>query len=216
MSSNTAPAAEREIVETIRNDAETQAQNLIESARALAGTETQKLRQEGESLAAAIIEKARLEAARAHAREIATARIEARRILLRAREQAVARILDQAGARLEAARERPDEYRRRLIGLAAEAVRAVGGEAAVLVVSKADAPLLDAAFLDAVQARVNAASNSPAAVRLQYDENESRAGCKAMSPDGRIQFDNTFRRRLERVRGELRTRLVEEMLKRDE
>jgi vacuolar-type H+-ATPase subunit E/Vma4 len=148
-------------------------------------------------------------------REVSTARIEARRLLLNARERAVVRVFDEIMSGLGFMREDPGRYRDSLTRLAVEAVRAVGGEGIVLRLSERDRGLADEGFMQAVSDGAGMAAGA-GSLRLEFDTADTGGGCVATSADGRVVFDNTFPRRLERMRSELRALIVEELDSGDE
>ena len=206
---------EAAIIGQIIGDAEDQARRLIENAGIGVTAEEKKAEREKarfeEDLRAgwdSRVEKIRT-------REVSTARIEARRLLLNARELAVARVFDEIRAGLGHLREDPGRYRESLKRLAVEAVSAVGGDEVVLRLSERDRGLADEAFTKAVMEASGRAGDA-GALKLEFHAVDSGGGCVAASPDGRVVFDNTFARRLERMRSELRSYIIDGLERGDE
>jgi vacuolar-type H+-ATPase subunit E/Vma4 len=206
---------EAAITAEILADAEAQAGKIIENAGRSAAAEKNKtqveiakIREDARSGWDAKVEKMRK-------REVSTARIEARRILLDAREQAVARLFAEIEEGLGHLREDPGRYRECLRTLAAEAVAAVGGEGVVLKFSERDRGLADESLLGEIRARVEAAA-AGTTFRTEFAAGDNGGGCVAASADGRVVFDNTLRRRLERMRSGIRAMIVGKLVKTDE
>jgi vacuolar-type H+-ATPase subunit E/Vma4 len=206
---------EAAITEKILADAHAQAERLIENAGRGASAERQKTDREIVKVEEDIragwnskVEKVRM-------REVSTARIESRRILLNAREKAVTKMFDEIEQGLGRLRENPGRYREALRNLAAEAATAVGGDEVILRFSERDRGLVNDAFVNEVTGRVKSIDES-IRFRVEFDRDDTGGGCIATSADGRILFDNTFGRRLERLRPELRAMIVRELAKDDE
>ncbi len=206
---------EAAIIEQIIGDAKAEAGKILENAKMTAAAEKKRAERElakfEEDIRAgweAKVEKIRM-------REVSTAKIEARRILLNAREQAVAGVFGDIKAGLGHLREDPGRYRESLRNLAVEAVTAVGGDDVVLIISERDGGLVDDAFIEDVRRRADAAV-SGTGFRVEFDSADASGGCKATSAGGRVVFDNTYDRRLERLRSEIRAMIVTELEKTDE
>jgi len=146
-------------------------------------------------------------------KEIASAQIESKRLLLKAREQAISGILEVIGQGLDRVREDPSRYRKALRKLAAEAVTALDLPEVVLRLAPEDAAIAEGGFTGEVAGDVKTVSGKDVEIKIETDAGLSSGGCIAASVDGRIIFDNTFRRRLERMRPELRSLIAREVLK---
>jgi len=216
MSEETVTRPEIEIVESILAEAEAQAQRAIETARSIVDAEDEKARKDALEVQKGILATANEKMRKLRSREIATANVEAQRILLRAREEAVWGVVAQIEAGLRAVRENAEQYGRSLANLAVEAVLALGEVEVRLKLSSADQVLSDSAFLDAVKAGVRARSGREPMVHLEFDQVDLGGGCVAMFLDGRVVFENTFPRRLARMKRELRTSIVKEIMRDDE
>ncbi len=210
MSVTSTPAPEREIVNNILEEAEARARALIETANATAAEETRKLREEGERTSREILEQAEQQALRERAKAAAAARIEAKRLLFQAREEAVESIMREIEKRLNAVQTESTRYRKSLLVLAVEAVKAIGEAEITLTVGKADAACLDEPFFSEVKG--NFGNRSVMQLSRKTDDGLVGPGVRASSRNGRIVFDNTYHRRLERARASLRAQVVKEML----
>lgn len=203
---------EAAITEKILADARAQAERLIENADRAASLERQKtdreiVKIEEDTRAGWVtkVEKLRM-------REVSIARIEARRVLLNARERAVTKMFEEIERGLDHLRENPSRYREGLRNLAVEALAAVGGEEVVLRFGERDRGLVDDAFVSMVSGGVER-TDKGIRFRVEFGRDVTGGGCIATSADGRIVFDNTFGRRLGRLRPELRAMIVGGMAK---
>jgi vacuolar-type H+-ATPase subunit E/Vma4 len=216
MNEEAGSAPELEIIEKIFADAEAQARKTLENARSIADAENKKTEKEAQEIQAQILAEAEVRVKKLQSKEISTARIEAKRILLRAREEAVSKVFTQIEIELNKVREDPGRYRQSLRNLAAEAVVAIGEPEVVLKVNKLDEPFVNNAFVDDLRSRVLDLSGEDLKVTLEFEALDMGGGCVAASTKGRIVFDNTFRRRLERMQPQLRTLIIRELAKSDE
>jgi vacuolar-type H+-ATPase subunit E/Vma4 len=82
----------------------------------------------------------------------------------------------------------------------------------MLSVSQADAGFADAEFAAHIAAEVSSEAGRPVDVTIQLVERDLGGGCIARSQDGRIVYDNTYPKRLERARKDLRARIVKELV----
>lgn len=204
---------EHEIIDKILADAASQAQRAIDNARKTAEAEIDKARNEGQKIQTEILAQAEEKAQKLRLREVSTAKLEAKRILLRAREKAVSKVFAQIEGELNGIRDDPDRYKRSLGNLAAEAILGVGESEVVLKLSRADEAFVDDAFVDDVRRSVMERSGGEIRIDVEFDPAEAGGGCVAKSADGRIVFDNTFRRRLGNMKPRLRSLIVKELTK---
>ena len=215
MMENQGSPPEAAIIEQITGDAEAQARKLIGNAKLSATAEEKKTGREIERFEADLRAGWEARVEKIQTREVSTARIESRRMLLNARERAVAGVFDEIKAGLGHLRENPGRYRESLGNLAVEAVAAVGGDEAVLRISERDRGFADDAFAHDVRERLKTAADGTS-FRVEFDSADIGGGCMATSADGRIVFDNTYGRRLERLRPEIRAMIVGELDKGNE
>jgi vacuolar-type H+-ATPase subunit E/Vma4 len=216
MKAETGSAPEHEIVEKILADAQSQAQQAIGNAGKVAEAEAEKARKEGQKIQAEILAQAEDKVEKLKLREVSTANIEAKRIALTAREKAISKVFAQIEQELEDIKKDPDQYRRSLGNLAADAILGVGEPEVVLKVSRADKALVDDAFIDDVRRRVSERSGAQPKVDVEFEPADMGGGCVARSKEGRIVFDNTFRRRLGNMRPRLRSLIVKELMNTNE
>jgi vacuolar-type H+-ATPase subunit E/Vma4 len=205
-------APEEEIIGKILADGEAQAKRVIDNARRAREVEERKAKAQAEKARAEVISQIERRIQTVKSREMATAQIEAKRILLKAREGAISKILGLLARELAKLRERPDEYREALKNLAVEAVGAVGESEVTLRLGKSDQGLADTGFVTEVTRRVNETGINEVTIELEFDPAVT-GGCIAISKQGRIVFDNTFTRRLERTKPSLRSMIVKEILR---
>jgi vacuolar-type H+-ATPase subunit E/Vma4 len=203
------------MVEKILGDARSEADRAIKNAGRSVEAERRKAEAEAEKVRQEILERVQRKVDRLKAKETASAQIESKRMLLKAREQAISGILETVAQELEKVREDHSRYRKVLRKLAAEAVAAVDLPEVVLRLTPEDAALVKEGFAGEVTADVKAMVGKGIEIKVETETEEGLAsgGCIAASGDGRIIFDNTFNRRLERMRPELRSLIVREVLK---
>jgi vacuolar-type H+-ATPase subunit E/Vma4 len=208
-------APEEGIIEKILGDGEAQARRVVDNARRSEQSEMRKAEAEADKIRKEIVSKAEAKAGTLRSKVIATGHIEAKRMILRAREQAISRVFETIARELEKVRENPADYRKALGNLAVEAITAVGGPEVTLKICKEDQSLADDALLAEISRRAGDETGSETKVTLEIDPGLTGGGCIAVSGRGRIVFDNTFGRRLERMKPALRSVIVREVLKID-
>jgi len=201
------------MVERILGDARSEADRAIKNAERSAEAERRKAEAEAGKAREEILERIRRKAEALKSKEIATANIEAKRMLLKAREQAIAGVLGKIAERLAEVRKDVPEYRKALRSLAVEAVTAVDLPVVTLRVAPEDVAIADGGFIEQVTADVKASTGKDVKISIEKDAELASGGCVAASEDGRIIFDNTFRRRLERIKPEFRSLIAREVLK---
>ena len=203
------------ITEKILDDAELEAQRILENAATIAEAEIARANKEAQQIQREILAQAEEKALKLKSRRLATSKIEAKKILLRAREEAVLIVFKQIEEQLNGIRQNPDRYRHALKNLATEAITGVGEPEVVLQVNGADGPIVDQAFWDDVKNAVSRSSGEEVGIAIQFNELVMGAGCVAKSTNGRVVFDNTFHRRFERMKPNLRPLIVRHLSKRD-
>jgi vacuolar-type H+-ATPase subunit E/Vma4 len=203
------------MVAKILADARSEADRAIKSAGRSVEAQRRKAEAEAEKARKEVLERVRRKVEKLKSKETASAQIESKRLLLKAREQAISGILERIGRELEAVRGDRPRYGKALRRLAAEAVAAVDLPLVLLRLNPEDAALLGEGFAGEVAADVKGLLGRDIEVRMETgtDEGLTSGGCIAASEDGRIIFDNTFKRRLERMKQELRSMIVKEVLK---
>lgn len=213
MTNGTGQAADREIINSILADAESQAKRAIADAELSAAEEMDRAQKAAQDIRNDILTKADDRAKKVRAREIATAKIEAKRTVLRAREEAVSDLFTQIEQQLAAIRKDPTRYAEALKNLAIEGVCGVGEPDMILRLSSSDRSLADGAFLSELRSKAGQSSGVEPKIAVESAGADLGGGCIVASTAGRVVYDNTFPRRLERMRQELRTRIVRELMK---
>ena len=198
--------ADLEMTQAILADADAQARKCIEAAEASAAEALGKARAEADQTRAEIMARGEEKARRLRARETAVVNIECRRILLNARESAVQQVFHAIDAACGELRADAAQYALSLRAVAAEAVRGVGGDAVELMVHENDEALVDAAFIEALTTAA-----APTTVAIRYTLADTSGGCVAVSRDGHITLNNTYARRLERMKRALRATIMREV-----
>jgi len=206
-------APEEGMVDKILGDARSEAERALKNAERSVASERRKAETQAEKARQEILERVRRKVETLKSKEIATAQIESKRLLLKAREQAISGVLEVIEQGLAKLREDPSRYGKALRELAVEAVTAVDLPQVVLRIATEDAAIAGGGFVGEVAVDVKTMSGKDIEIKIETDAGLSSGGCIAASGDGRIIFDNTFRRRLERMRPELRSLIVREVLK---
>jgi len=204
---------EEGMVEKILGDARAEADRAVKNAERSVEAERQKAQREADKAREEILDRIRRKADALKAKEIATAQIESKRMLLKAREHAIAKVLGKIEERLSEVRKDRSEYGKALRELATEAVAAVELPVVTLRIGHEDTALADGGFMKEVSARVKALSGRDVKIKIEEDADLDSGGCVAASEDGRIIFDNTFKRRMERSKPEFRSLIAREVLK---
>ena len=206
---------EEGIIEKILSDGESQAKRVIDNARRSERSEKRKAEAEAEKVRHEIVGRAEARARTVRSKVVATGQIEAKRIVLRAREDAISKVFAAIEQELQTLRRNAADYRTALANLAVEAISAVGGSEITLKIGKEDRDLADESLLDEIRKRAAEEVASQTSITIEFDPAVTGGGCVAVSGEGRIVFDNTFSRRLERMKPELRSVIVREVLKID-
>jgi V/A-type H+-transporting ATPase subunit E len=208
-------APEEGIIEKIASDGEAEARRVVENARRSERSEKRKAEAEAAGIREDVVGKAEAKAAALRSKVIAIGHIEAKRMMLGAREEAVGKVFETIEQELEKVRKSPAEYRKALANLAVEAVSAIGESEVTLKLGDVDRDLADGELMGEITRRAAERAGREVSITLETDSSITSGGCVAVSTDGRINFDNSFARRLERMKPELRSLIVREVLKTD-
>jgi vacuolar-type H+-ATPase subunit E/Vma4 len=208
-------APEEGIIAKILGDAEAEAKRVVDNARRSERSEKRKAESEAAKIRGDIVGKAEAKAGTLKSKVIATGHIEAKRMVLRAREEAITKVLEMIERELKTMRKNPAEYRQALANLAVEAVSAVGESEVTLKFGEADDHLADDGLIGEITRRAAERSKREIKITREIDPAITSGGCVAVSKEGRINFDSSFARRLERMKPALRSVIVREVLKTD-
>jgi len=215
MSEKASRGGEDEIIRKIMSDGEARAARLIDNARRSVEGEMRKAEAEAEKVRKEMLDQVKHKVGTLKSKEIAGGHVEAKRVLLRAREEAISRVFDTILEELDKLHHDGPRYREALINLAAEAVGAIGGKEVKVTLGKDDENLADEKLVSDIGGRLDSHGRPGIAIEIVVDPSLRGGGCVARSKDSRIIFDNTFRRRLDRVKPSLRSTIVSEVLKSD-
>jgi vacuolar-type H+-ATPase subunit E/Vma4 len=215
MSEEPASRSEEEIIGKILGDGKARADRVIESARRSSDSEKRKAEAEAEKARKEILDQADRKAAVLKSKETAGGHIEAKRILLRAREEAISKVFDTIRRELDSTHKDTAAYRKSLVNLGAEAVRAIGEPQVTLVLGKEDEALASKELASDIVGELGSDGAKGVRIEVVVDPDVVGGGCVAKSVDSRVVFDNTFSRRLERMKPSLRSTIVSEVLKSD-
>jgi vacuolar-type H+-ATPase subunit E/Vma4 len=215
MSDQQIEAGGEEIISKILGDGRSRADHILDNARRTAEAEKRKAEAEAAKVRKDILDKATQKAVAMTSKEVAGAHIEAKRMLLRAREHAIAGVFDTMRGALDLVHQDTPRYRSALVNLAAEAVRAIQDNQVTVVLGKEDEALAGADLADEISRRLAPEGQVGVSVEIVVDPLVVGGGCVARSKDSRVIFDNTFSRRLARLKPSLRATIVSEVLKSD-
>jgi vacuolar-type H+-ATPase subunit E/Vma4 len=212
MSEETSRGSEDEIIGKIMGDGRARAARVVDNARRSAEGEKQKAEAEAGKVRKEMLDQVRRKVAAIKSKDVAGGHIEAKRVLLRAREGAISKVFDTILQELGKLHEDGPRYRKALVGLAVEAVRAIGKPEVTVALGSDDQALADENLVSDVTGRLQAGGISGVKIDIVVDPGLGGGGCVARSKDSRVIFDNTFRRRLERMKPSLRSTIVSEVL----
>lgn len=216
MSDTVSRGSEDEIIGKILSDGRARAKRILDSAERSAESEKRKAEAEADRARKEIMGQVARKVEAARSKEVAGAHIEAKRIFLRAREEAISKVFEAIREELKRFRGDKSRYRDALITLGAEAVRAIGGPEVIVALGEEDRALAGAELAAEIEARLALEGSADVKVRIVIDAAVVGGGCLATSGDSRVIFDNTFPRRLERMKPSLRSTIVNEVLKSDD
>ncbi|MCC6145414.1 MAG: hypothetical protein IT368_16530 [Candidatus Hydrogenedentes bacterium] len=207
MSGGSPTTPDLRIVSSILDAAREQARKISASAMAQAEAARHEVEVEAQKLEKQLLSEAENEAQRHRTRERAMAEVEAHRKVLAAREGRIVAALARIANELKRLPSDTDRYRRSLVALAAEAVRGLDADHARLELREEDGPIVEAGFIEAVQAEIGDSGKNPVEIELQFVP-DAACGCTAVSADGRVRFENTYTRRLADMERDLRKQIL--------
>jgi vacuolar-type H+-ATPase subunit E/Vma4 len=216
MSEEATRGNEEEIIGKILGDGRARADRVKENARRSADAEKRKAQAEAERIRKESLDRAKRKAAVHRSKEVAGGHVEAKRILLRAREEAISGVFDTIRQELEKIHRDTARYRKSLVRLAGEAVRAIGEPEVEVVIGKEDEDFAVGKLVSDIVEDLGSQGIKGIRIETVVDPGITGGGCVARSTDSRVIFNNTFERRLERMKPSLRSTIVSEVLKRDD
>jgi len=195
---------ETRLREAILAEARTAADDILAAVRkeadALKAASAEKRRKSREAALASVADVA----AKKSARIAASTTMDISRQWLERQEACIDEVFQEALAEVESSE--GDNRETALEILASEALLAVGDESCRVIVGKKDAALVTPEWIKEVR-KTAFDSSDTATYTVEVDENLG-GGLVFITTDGRMTFDNTFARRLERLRSELRLKMV--------
>ena len=200
-------SADKKLDREILADAKAQAERNIKKAEREAEGILARAGEEAKQHSGKIIESAKERASAKASIVKASIEVEVRRLALAAREDAIQSILGESLQQMDAKSDY--DYPGSLIGLGAEAVAKMSGDSFVVTLDGRDANSLGERVLKGIEERVK--SGDGRSVKLKLAENPSPIGAGIMveTADGRERVDNSFEKRLERYRAQLRREIAE-------
>ena len=215
MSADIGRGSEDEIIGKIMSDGEARAARVLDNAGRSADGEKRKAETEAGRVRKEMLDQVKRKVTTLKSKEVAGGHIEAKRILLRAREEAISKVFDTIVEDLGKLHQDGPRYRQALVNLAAEAVRAIGESEVTVALGGEDAALAGDDLISDIAGRLQSEGMAGVKIDVVVDPGLGGGGCVARSKDSRVIFDNTFKRRLERMKPSLRSAIVSEVLKSD-
>jgi len=197
---------ETKLREAILAEARTMADDILAAARKeadalkVSSAEARRKSREAALTSAADV------AAKKSAKIAAAATMDISRQWLERREACINEVLQEALAEVEALE--GDDRETVLEILVGEALLAVGDVSCRVIVGKKDAAVVTPEWIVAVKKKTYDSSDTRT-YSIEVDENLG-GGVVFITEDGHLTFDNTFARRLERCRSELRLALIKD------
>jgi vacuolar-type H+-ATPase subunit E/Vma4 len=198
------------ICERIRDDGAKEVESIIDKARRTAAEIMAKAEDEAKKVGERIVEEAAEKGELAKKRALSSVSLEVRRIRLKAREEVVTVVMDQARGAINAARKRPD-YPKVLAGLVAEALRALGGEEFVVHADARDIEILESTVFPAVRDAMKGEGRAVKRIEAQPLPGATAGGVQVGVPGGNVVYDNTFETRIYRFRDSVRAIIFDEI-----
>lgn len=180
-------AATSDLITLLEREAAAEREKVLAEARAQAEALRAQARSEAEALIADARARADAEAQAALVRARSAAQLRAQSMVLRAKEEEIARVFARARAELDAFAQDRERYPAALEAFIEECVRDLAGRA-VISVNPADLPVAE---------RLVRSRGWDATVQA---DPAIRGGVRVATPDGRFAVTNTLESRLERAR----------------
>lgn len=189
--------------EAILKEAGRDRQRVINEAEAQARRITEQAESEAHAEAARVVHGAESKVAQIKREASGSARLEAQKLKVEKREVLLEAVFSRARERLADVAER-DDYPEIVVALVEDAARHMPDTAGLLIAADERArEALDEATLQTLAERTGHEMRL-GDVLDRDDEGGRRVGVVVRSGDGRLQYDNTLRARLERMHGALR------------
>ncbi len=200
-------SADKKLDKEILADAKAQAERNIKKAEREAEGTLARAGEEARQHSGKIIENAKERASARVAVIEASIEVEAKRLALAAKEDTIQSILGESLQRMET--KSNYDYPESLVSLGAEAVAKMSGESFVVTLDDKDANSLGDHVLKGIEERVK--SGGGRNIRLRLAENPSHIGAGVIieTADGRERVDNSYKKRMERYRAQLRREIAE-------
>lgn len=191
-------------------DGAKEVESIIDKARRTAAEIMAKAEDEAKKVGERIVEEAAEKGELAKKRALSSVSLEVRRIRLKAREEVVTVVMDQAHAAIDAARKRSD-YPKVLAGLVVEGLRALGGEEFVVHADARDVGLLESAVFPAVRDAMKSEGRAVKGIEARPLPGSTAGGVQVGVPGGNVVYDNTFEARIYRFRDNVRAIIFDEI-----
>jgi len=197
-------SSQKKLEEEILADARRRADRIIKRAK----REAEKIAEQGEKAAQEeakrIIARFAERAERMAAVARASVDIEIEKKRLARQEQAIQSIFEEAMKKL--GDKRSYDYKTAVINLASYAIRKMAGNDLTIRLDKSDKTFADNSLVDAIKERVK-----EKAINLKVSSSASSIGAGVLveSADGRQLYDNSFEKRLKRLREPLRKKVAD-------
>lgn len=188
------------IIERIKEDADKEAEAILVEARKEAEAILEEARRKAEQRKRDIIAKGEKEAELLRQRIVANAKLKARKSGLDAKEELISAVFKEAEKELSRVAS-TREYKNILSGLIKEGVTSVGEDAEVIG-REEDEGLLQAGILRDLGKELGIN------ITLSPEKIDSIGGVIVRSKSGRVEVNNTFETRMQRMQDALRSRIA--------
>ncbi|MCS4541204.1 MAG: V-type ATP synthase subunit E family protein [Euryarchaeota archaeon] len=192
----------------IRDGTKKQVEKIISEAMVRANEIKQRAEMAAKEKKKQIVEKGQIQCKLEEQRIIAEAKIKARQLKLNAQEELLNEAFKRAEEQLKKIVEKP-EYKSHLQHLIEEAVSSIGSRDLEIVCGERErAVLKQNNFLDALSKAISSKMNAPVNLDISSETANKIGGVIVRTKDRRIEVDNTFEARMQRLKDSLRTKVA--------
>jgi vacuolar-type H+-ATPase subunit E/Vma4 len=192
-----------QICERIRADGQKEIDSILEKARAAAAEIIAKAEEEAKHAGERIVKEAADKGEILKKRSLSSVSLEVKRIRLRAREEVVTAVMEQAKGKIDGSRSRPD-YPDILAGLIVEALGYLEGGEFVVYADKRDLGLLSSKTFPAVLKMERGKGRQVTKLEAKELPGPTSGGVRIAVPGASVIYDNIFEARLYRYRDAIR------------
>jgi len=198
------------ICQRIKDDANKQVDLILQKAKQNAGLRIKLARGEANKYLEQKKEEAKGKIADIRKRSLSTVTLETRRIIIKAREEVIAGVLEEVRIKGKNFRLQK-EYSQWLKSIIIEGILNIAQTQIKLVASGLDSKLIKENFISEIKNEVKRTYNLDVDIETTFDKNIQDTGVYIKSRDERIIFQNTFLARMDRQMDQLRLLIFKEI-----